>query len=202
MLIHISPRYYTCKRSFGLVQLIDVRIEELGVHLRDGIDIVARKPYPNKYFLVACRKSGRRAVDGLLVDTEQHVPSYTVVTRWAVAAEVIVTHRVKHVVLDDEFDTVTDKMSLWFAWQGRQWASRWPGGHQGGSPMECQPRMQLTPSPARQGAVIDAVVDDIIMERAEVFPVPTVERDRVTGGRPYDRLPLRDLAFRAERIPA
>lgn len=199
MLIHITPCYYTCERSHGLVQLIDVSIDELGILLRDGVDIVARKPYPNNAYLVACRKSGRRAMDGLLIESAEHVPSYTVVTRWALAAETVVTHRVKHVVLDAEFDTVTDKMRLWHPLPARQWASRWPDGYHDGSPAECQPRMQLTSLPGRQGAVIDAVVDKIILERAEVFHLPTVERDRVIDGRFVDRLPSPTSAFRAAR---
>jgi hypothetical protein len=202
MLVHIVPRFYACEQSRDLIQLIDVRIDELGLNLRDGIDIVARKPYPNKNYLVACRRSGRRAIDGLLIDCEHHVPAYTVVTRWALSAEMIATHRVNYVVLDEEFDTVSDNMVLWHAWAGRQWASRWPNGYHVGSPAECQPRMQLTPSPDRVGPFKDAVVNDIIVERTEVFHIPTLERDRVTGGRSLDRLPPVDSAFRGSAVPA
>ncbi len=47
---------------------------------------------------MACRKSGCKAVNGLLVDVEKHVPLFTVDTRWSIDAEVVLRHRVEYVV--------------------------------------------------------------------------------------------------------
>src|ERR1700738_4447595 len=105
MLIHITPQFLTCDGSSGYVDLVDLRINELGLFLKAGKEVAGRRPYRNKRFVVACRNAGRKAVDGILIETSKPVAEYTVETRWAVQAEAVVTHRVKYVVLDKDFDT-------------------------------------------------------------------------------------------------
>ncbi|EPH0302014.1 MULTISPECIES: DUF6012 family protein [Pseudomonas aeruginosa group] len=43
----------------------------------------------------------------------RRIQEYTAVSRWAINAEIVVTHRVSYTVLDDEFDLVSDNMLLW-----------------------------------------------------------------------------------------
>ncbi|MFO7061921.1 DUF6012 family protein, partial [Pseudomonas aeruginosa] len=62
---------------------------------------------------MACRNKGRKATNGLLIDVPGQVPYFTVITRWKIAGEIVVQHRVEYVVLDDEFDAVTDYPVLW-----------------------------------------------------------------------------------------
>lgn len=113
MLIHFCPRLLT-PAGFDLpCELIDIRIKEFDLHLLGGRDVVARHPLPDKRYHVACRKSGCKAVNGLLVDVEKHVPLFTVDTRWSIDAEVVLRHRVEYVVLDAEHDAVSDYMLLW-----------------------------------------------------------------------------------------
>lgn len=70
MLIHFCPRLLT-PAGFDLpCELIDIRIKEFDLHLLGGRDVVARHPLPDKRYHVACRKSGCKAVNGLLVDVE------------------------------------------------------------------------------------------------------------------------------------
>ena len=45
-------------------------------------------------------------MDGFLVETPQPLREFTVVTRWAVAASHTATHRLRYIVLDEEFDTL------------------------------------------------------------------------------------------------
>lgn len=94
---------------------MDLTVAELALNLIGGGDLTTRRPYPNKHYRVGCRKIGQKAVSGLLIKAEGHVPHYTVTTRWAVGAERIVSHVVRYRVLDDDFDCVTDEMTTWYA---------------------------------------------------------------------------------------
>lgn len=109
-------------------KLIDVSSDELGVMLKGGEHLTARRPYPNKNYLVACRKVGQKAMQGILIKTPTPVREFNVVTRWAIAASYIATHRVLYIVLDDDFDAISENMVLWYAMNGGHgaWKSRWP----------------------------------------------------------------------------
>jgi len=199
MLIHTTPRFYTCEQSGPDVELVDLKINELGVFLRGGKDLTARRPYPNKRYVVACRKTGQKAIDGILFETSTKVPSFTVETRWAIHAEIIAAHRVRYVVLDDDFDAVTDNMGLWYAMSEGLggWRSRWPEAHKDAVPASAQPRMQLSAEPQRPGRVAISVTSPQTFERSETFPVPTVERERLLSRRSFDeRIPTIDSAFK------
>ncbi|HDQ4465220.1 TPA: hypothetical protein P9G65_005533 [Pseudomonas aeruginosa] len=113
MLIHICPRLMMPVGFELPCALIDVRVQEFGLHLIGDREVVARQPYANKRYYVACRKTGRKAINGLLIEVPGHVPLFTVVTRWSIAAEVVLRHRVNYVVLDDQFEAVTDEPMLW-----------------------------------------------------------------------------------------
>lgn len=200
MLIHLTPRFYTCELSGANVELVDLQIPELQLDLRGGKDLATRRPYPNERYVVGCRNVGKKAIAGILVETPAHIPEYTVVARWAVDAEIIVTHRVQHVVLDKDFDTVTDSMVMWYARCESLggWCSRWPEVHQGAIPASAQPRMQLSRTPERTGIVADHAPEGFIAERAEVFSVPTIERARLLGGGAVgERIPSVESAFKA-----
>ncbi|CAB3802588.1 hypothetical protein LMG28614_05651 [Paraburkholderia ultramafica] len=75
MLIHITPRFFTCDQSGPFVELIDLRIDPLDLFLRGGKELTTRRPYPNKHFAVACRKAGSKAIDWILVDTPNQLPN-------------------------------------------------------------------------------------------------------------------------------
>jgi hypothetical protein len=199
MLIHVTPRLFL---PHGInAQLIDLSIDEFGLVLKGGIDLVTRHPYPNKQYFVGSRKVGRKAISGLLVETEQPVHSYTTVARWGLlGTEDVVTHRVNYIVRDDEFDAVTDNMLLWYAMG--EWSSRWPKWATGLVPASAQPRMDAIAKfgVRNQGNFNDVITPQgLIVERNETFWVPTLERGRVAGqtvGRMY-QLPSVAMAFRS-----
>lgn len=197
MLIHATPRFYTCEQSGPNVELVDLRIDELGVFLQGGKDLTTRRPYPNKRYVVACRKVGQKAIDGILFETGAQIPAYTVVTRWAIHAEFIATHRVHYVVLDNDFESVTDNMVLWHAMSEGLggWRSRWPEAHKDSVPASSQPRMQLSQEPQRSGPVEVRVTSPGSYERVETFPLPTVERERLLSRRINDRIPSIESAY-------
>lgn len=181
MLIHIVPKLY--EPPFAVEsEIIDVSIPELGLVLVGGKDITARRPYPNKRYLIACRKTGQKAIAGILVDVEGSIQSYTVISRWSVNGEVI-THFVEHEVLDQDFDAVSDDMTLWYAQYGTDWQRRWP---------TCYPEAPVTREPAMdvftslmRGLIRPEEVQDVVdpsqrvIMRVEPFKQHTIERERL-----------------------
>lgn len=200
MLIHLCPRLYAQGVHADDCALVDLRIDTLGVHLRNGLELVARRPYPNKRYLVACRKVGQKAVNGLFIDTPGGVREFTAVTRWAVGAETIITHRTQYVILDSEFDATTESMVQWYATGPDlgNWTSRWPEMPKDASPANAQPRMDVFPGAPRVGEVCDTLSPrGFIAERNESCRLPTVERERLLGEwAAMDRLPALAAAFR------
>lgn len=180
MLIHITPQIRRPPiPGFDLeCRLVDLAIPEFGLALKEGSDLLTRKPYPNKNYFVACRR-GRRAVSGLFLETPEPVRQFTTVTRWSLAAEVLVTHRVRYIVLDDDFDAATDNMVHWFAF--RDFQSRLPPFARDWAPVKAQPCMDvLRGHSERVGDVVDVTTrSGLIEEREETFRMPTVERRRL-----------------------
>jgi hypothetical protein len=202
MLLHLIPRMYACRFNEPECALIDFHCPALGLKLRNGIELTARRPYPNKRYLVACRKAGQKAMIGFLVETTERVREFTTITRWAVGADRIVNHQVQYFVLDDELDAITDHMVLWYGMSPGLggFTRRWPSVANDWTPAAAQPRMELV-SRERAGHYADRIDDaGRVIERAEVFQLHTVERERVlyrSTSDIYARIPTADMAFRA-----
>jgi hypothetical protein len=193
---------FACRVNEPECVLIDFHCSELGLKLRNGIELVARRPYPNKHYLVACRNVGQKAMDGFFVETTEHVHEFTTSTRWLIGDELIVNHQVQYCVLDHELDAITESMVLWYAMSSSLggFARRWPTAANDLTPASAQPRMELV-SRDRSGHYVDRL-DNVgrIIERAEVFQLHTVERDRVlycSNTDIYARIPTADMAFTA-----
>ena len=188
MLIHVLPKLYVPGGLDAAVRLVDLTIEETGLVLKGDQDLTIRRPYPNKCYWVGCRKVGQKAVAGLFIETEKFLSAYTVVTRWAINADTVLTHRVEHVVLDGHFDSVSDDMTLWYATCESlgNWHSRWPLCYNGMPPVKVQPRMDVL-APDWGGSKRDVELRDVLSEdglvirREERFMVPTIERGRFQG---------------------
>lgn len=202
MLLHIVPRLFACRVNEPQCDLIDVDCPALGLKLRNGIELVARRPYPNKHYLVACRKVGQKAMNGFLIETTERVREFTATTRWAVGGDRIVNHQVQYIVLDDELDAISENMGLWFSTcEGLgSWGNRWPDLPKEWTPAAAQPRMELV-SRERKGNYSDRINGrGQIVERSEIFQVRTIERERIeqrAGLILSDRIPHVDHAFRA-----
>lgn len=202
MLLHIIPRLYVAEPDAPQCDLIDFHCPDLGLKLRNGIELVARRPYPNKQYQVACRKIGQKAMQGFLIETTERVREFTTLTRWAVGADRVINHQVQYFVLDDELDAITDAMVLWNGMSPSLggFSRRWPTVAENWTPAAAQPRMELV-SRERAGHYADRLDSaGRVLERAEVFQVHTVERERVLFNSKsdiYDRIPTADMAFRA-----
>src|SRR5579863_7814659 len=101
MLLHIRPRLFL--RDKRRCELTELAVEPFGLHLRGGVELATRRPYPNKRFHVACRKEGQKAINGLLIETRDHVSEFSTVARWTVEAAPPVTHRVTYTIIDQDF---------------------------------------------------------------------------------------------------
>jgi hypothetical protein len=77
MLLHLIPRLYAFRSIEDECSLIDFECPTLGIFLRNGHELVARRPYPNKNYLVGCRKVGQKAINGLLIESPtSHQPAH------------------------------------------------------------------------------------------------------------------------------
>lgn len=206
MLIHIVPKLF--EPPFAVEsEVVDVSIPELGLVLDGGKEITARRPYPNKRYLVACKKTGQKAISGIFVEVDDRLETYTVITRWSVNGEVI-THVVQHEIVDSDFDTVSDDMLLWSSWYGTTWQQRWPECYKGDPTRRGrEPSMDvLTHSDG--GALKPADVQDVVcggqrvIMRFESFAQCTIERERLLEqkGGMNSRTPKITDAFKAKQV--
>lgn len=194
MLIHLRPR---CFSPFENVALVDLRIRELGLHLIGGRELTTRRPYPNKRYAVACAKVGRKAVDGLFMETSAAVSSFTAIIRWAIEAEFVATHIVEYEILDSRFDAVSENMTAWH--RTSQWEDRRPAPQATRNAGE--PRMEIV---GKDGAVEkDGVstqkdpVSGYIIWRRERLSMPTIQKERMVNTSSEDRWPSMATAIPA-----
>lgn len=198
MLIHLLPKFLMCDVYGPDVAMIDLHVPELNLTLRAGTDLVARQPYPNKRYWVASRKIGRKAIEGLLIETPGQLDTFTVETRWAVAADAVALHRVTHKVLDTEFDAVSADMMLWHGMSAGLggWTRRWPTCYEDLSAVSVQPHMTLSPRKDRTHTGVQyQTIQPARIEQSETLYLHTIERGRLAPHPYRDRLPALHSAF-------
>jgi hypothetical protein len=203
MLLHVTPKLHQPAERFHDAVLVDIRIPALGLHLREGRDVIARTPYPNKEYLVASRKYGRKSVTGFFILAPTETREFTVTTRWAVSAEFLLTHTVDYSILDSDCDAASDNMMLWGNLHPSHggWGSRWPSVAKDWAPSTHAPQMDTyreTISKSKRERDVRDVISDrgLIVARHERFRLPSLERDRVVmRNNLTDRMPVIDSAF-------
>ena len=82
MKVHLTPSIYN-KYSDVHVELIDLEFPDLNLVLKQGGDVVACTPYPNKRINVVRRKKGRKAINGFFVDIPEDMKTFILKTRWS-----------------------------------------------------------------------------------------------------------------------
>ncbi|MBY0446769.1 MAG: hypothetical protein K2Q15_16360, partial [Burkholderiales bacterium] len=88
---------------------------------------------------------------------------------------------------------------LWYAMGDSLggWRSRWPEMHKEAVPVSAQPRMQFSKDPARVGQIKDHMSNGRLLERTEVFQVPTIERERLLSHNSVqERIPSIESVFK------
>jgi hypothetical protein len=179
MLLHLTPRFYLCYSDVH-VDIVDMSIPELGLTLKGDKDVVLRTPYPNKRYKVVCRKKGRKAINGIFIETDKRLNDFTVVTRWGVNSDISV-HKIHYHIIDSDYDAVTEYIMMWSGFYGTPYNSRTKEPQW--IPAKDQPRMVtlLNDSESKRDESIYNVVDGegIVRERTEYIEMPTVERERL-----------------------
>jgi hypothetical protein len=179
--------------------LIDVRIVELDLLLTEGKELKVGYPYPNKRYTVVCSKKNRKAMCGILVNTEKELEKCTVITRWRIMDEntcefYIAEHHVIHHILDHDFEAITDDMIQWGAMSEGLggWKERWPEQMKGMTPALAQPRFDINDI-VRQGDIRDTVDEEgRVVKRIEHFYVHTVETERLMTSKLGTSIPGED----------
>lgn len=207
MLIHLTPRFYL-QYSDVQVDLVDIEIPELGVTLKNNVDLMVRTPYPNKKYKVVCRKKGQKAIKGFLIETDKRLDDFTVIARWSVTVgggeiKTVVSHTTHFHVIDSDYDAISEYQIIWSGFYNTPYASRLNEEQKKWIPAGDQPRMILLEKDDSEGARFNQRYnhinhDSLITERVEFYTVPTVERERLTT--PFfgnDRFPSIDDAFQA-----
>lgn len=190
MLLHITPRI--CVVSPAFVDLVDIRSDVLGFTLT-ARDIVARKPSPNKKLLVGCRRKPRKAVDGLLLETDRPFSSFDIRSRWAVDAEVVVTQVLHYKVLDKRFGAASDNGKLWCAEDGFEDVT--PKHLQS---EEARPPLMMSQYHAYKETIANRDRLFVLTPKLETFEMPTIEPERIFGAA-YDtrgRFPTMEMVLR------
>jgi hypothetical protein len=192
MLFHIRPRLYSPFR----VELIDFTIDPVGIRLVGGVDLATRRPYANKFYAVACRKRGKKAIDGIFIETAAGIDELHTTARWAVEATSAVTHHVHYRLLDHDFDAASDHLVFLYACSAGLggWSSRWPENAKGIPPVKEEPVMEVVPLMNRAESE-DTYDGEWITTRRETFAMPTIERERLVNTKFHNRTPTIDEAF-------
>ncbi len=180
------------------VDLIDLRIEPFGLHLLRGRDLMTGRPYPDRRYIVGCRKKGRKAIDGILLKTSEPVTEIHLIARWC-ASGPVVTHRVHYTILDQEFGAASDKMALWRGTE-RGHASRVPDRYREFAPIHAEPLMQLVDSAPARWMTKD-VIDfrtGWISDRSQRFAMPSIQPERLMELVFSPRMPAVEDAFEVQ----
>lgn len=203
MLIHLTPRFFL-PYCYAQLDLISVEIPELQLLLQGGIDITIKKPYKNKNFFVVCRKKGKKAINGILIETDRFISDFTLITRWkinSIESMIESTHYIHYHINDFDFDAVTDYMLLWNAFSNTEYKLRKNEEQKKWIMVYSQPQMMLFPKEInlddnnqREEYCTYNILGDngIIKSKHEFFSVPTVERERLAvpfWGNEHSRIP-------------
>lgn len=184
MILHIVPQIYNENPALN-IGLVDVAIPELKLQLRNGVDLTVGKPYPNKCYLVGRRKKGRKAYQGFLVKFPGRLDAFTVVSRWAINAEVVITHVAKHTILDSDFDLVSQDTMLLYGIHNTPFRARWPLGEVYNlPPLALNACMRFESyEPTKNGVMTNNEYrGDFIFKRTQTLALPTIEPERLTSG--------------------
>ena len=169
MLIHIRPMML----SWHTTVLLDLELQPFGLRLVGGKDLNEGRPYPNRRYTVACLKDRRKITDGILIETSSTVERFRATARWGIDIDAgrVITNIVDYEIMDRDFDAVSDNTVLWLA-QWETWEARWEDDKRPSQPH----------------------AEEISPLQTHYFPMPTLQRGRLTGPLAGKRFPT--VAFR------
>lgn len=183
MLIHITPKFLSCRFSGPAPQLEKIDIPAFGYIGLHGDQIDTRKPFPNKLYSVGCRKQGKKAVSGFIFDIDTPPEHFEVICHWGVPNFGTITHKIDYFINDRELDAVSDAMLLWAmpAENGLMFENRFIDLYANTTPAQACPRMAFTNDKGKTGEFEDLVEAGMILSRKETFIMPSIEKERLMG---------------------
>ena len=196
MLIHLVPKLFLKYKNS--VDLVSISVDDRAI---DRDLLVIRKPYPNKCYSVACRKKGKKAISGILVelaDKKKFKVEYT----WIVEKLGEVKHIVHYEISDSDYDMVSDDITLSYASSGEQlgyFESRFNDRLKNITPASGNPYAEIIePIKSKESAFpfSDTMEKGIVKQRVEYIYLPTIEKERfIKRGKYYGRYPAMDDKF-------
>lgn len=217
MLIHLCPKFLLARDQHPgqriaakrFVVLETLTIPELGITLTDGKELTTRRPYPNKLYYVGCRRVGQKAQNGILIETERQIRTFTARMTWNCMDDDHdhgdTEHVIHYRILDDDYDTVSDDSLLWYGRSAvrdgkviQDLPSRMPAHLPSRGTQRITSYMQSWHGdyPGEWASPVNDVVAENgqILLREQVMDLPTIERVRMT--QPHSLLrrvpPLKD----------
>lgn len=193
MLLHLTPKIYN--QSKYIVNIESIEIPELKLFLNDH-DITARKPYPNKLYLVACRNTGRKAINGIYIETPSNLDKFTVITHWRLNHTDVIKHIVNYTISDTSKEVVTDCHSAFSGYSSEDNLESLPVvDFKNEPPVLTMPRMDVlinneVHNRGKNIKIKDTYSDNgNLILREEFITIPTIDIERLAFTFFKDKLP-------------
>ncbi|BDA57572.1 MULTISPECIES: DUF6012 family protein [Enterobacterales] len=188
MYLHLVPTLYHIISN--KCQLESVTIPELEFEIK-GDALSCGRPYPNKRLNVGMLKN-RKAMVGLLLEYDKQISQFTTEYKWAIENIGVVQHNIKTIVLDSEFDLISQCIGLNIGLD--EWKPRLHPSYQKVAPVKIQPMMESY----RTGEAVNKLQHDVwannaLLFRTETLLLHTLESERLSKYSFFiDRLPQLD----------
>lgn len=214
MLIHLIPKFFNEYSNVSITSC-EIEIPELFLTIHKTA-LMIKAPFPNKKIEVACRKKGRKAINGLLIETDKFINQFTVKIKWGISIkdvphnehEMLVDHIIHYHVNDNEFDFVSDDIMLWGS-SGIEFKDRCNKEQQKWHKSASQPQMRLSSIDYSKETEKDRISccisqlfnhNNIAIQQEEFYYIPTLEQQRINSNLNYfrDRFPNIEDAFAGE----
>ncbi|MEQ0318055.1 DUF6012 family protein [Klebsiella sp. GB_Kp051] len=185
MYLHLVPTLYHIISN--KCQLESVTIPELEFEIK-GDALSCGRPYPNKRLNVGMLKN-RKAMVGLLLEYDKQISQFTTEYKWAIENIGVVQHNIKTIVLDSEFDLISQCIGLNIGLD--EWIPRLHPSYHKVAPVKIQPMMESY----RTGEAVNKLQHDVwannaLLFRTETLLLHTLESERLSKYSFFiDRLP-------------
>ena len=181
MLMHLIPKIVNGYADVDTA-LVDIHVPELDLTLREGKEVMVKKPYPNKTHHVVCRKVGRKAINGIFIRTDMAIDKFSVVTRWLINAERVVKHVVNYTLLDNDYNCISDDPLNWSRTREGEFECRAPQHLKPYTPLESTVCMQVLfegDSTFKKYGFRDTFEDGMLVIREEELRLHTIRYERL-----------------------
>ncbi|ECY3360164.1 DUF6012 family protein [Escherichia coli] len=176
MYLHLVPKLF--HRMANKCSLKSISIPELDFII-DSDSLSVGRPWPNKCVWVGMRK-GRKAVNGLILQTNKKLRWFTTIYTWDIENMGLIHHQVNTYIEDDEFDMVSQEISLNCAFD--KWSNRVHSAYGNKPPARIQPKMEsLLTRPGEETHDVweEFVWGNFLISREESILLHTIQSERL-----------------------